>query len=217
MPTIFDQILDEANLSQLARKQKSITKRFPDFFTNPIKVPGVIKKGGVRMSKMDKDKWHFRVHSGTEEGLWYDVVIRWKDIPKLLEKLVADRRNWTAKKDRVDLKKLAAEVFKKADVQLKCDCPADLYYGGHYIRSQGKYDAKYTEPETRPPVVRNPKEYGCYCKHTQVLMKVLPWYKGTMANWLKKNYSDIISREEEKALKVAAAAKKAAAALARRT
>jgi len=48
-------------------------------------------------------------------------------------------------------------------------------------------------------VIRNPREYGAHCKHLQVLMRVLPFYKSTMANWLKREYSDIVKAAEEKA------------------
>lgn len=128
MPTIFDYIVDEASiieeatLNQLAVKQKSVTRLFPDFFTKSNKVPGVIAKGGVRMVGMDTDTWNFKIHSGTEEGLWYEATLRWKNIPDLLKKLVADRRLWNREKTKVDLKKLAAKAFKQADVELMCNC-----------------------------------------------------------------------------------------------
>lgn len=208
--------LIEATLSQINRKQKSITRLFPDFFTNPIKVPGIISKGGLRMTGMERDKWNFKVHSGSEEGTWYEVNICWKNIVPELQRIVADKRNWNKAKTKVDLRKAAAQLFKKADIELLCECPADLYYGGHYIRSQDKYRAKYTDPETRSPDIRNPKQYGAYCKHIQALMKALPWYKTTMANWLKKEHSEVIRKAEEKASKEAEKYKAAAAALKRR-
>jgi len=195
--------LIEATLGQLARKQQSVTRLFPDFFSNPEKVPGVISKGGVRLEGITEDRWNFKVHSGTEEDLWYDVVIRWKDLKKDVEKLVSDRRNWTKDKKRADLRKIAAKLFKSGNVELECSCPADLYWGKHYIRSQDKYKAKYGEPETRYPEVRNPKLYGAYCKHIQVLMRTLPFYKSTIANWLNKQFKELIQRAEGTATQTA--------------
>jgi hypothetical protein len=191
--------LIEATLSQVARKQKSITRRFPDFFTNPEKVKGVIDKGGLRMTKMEEDTWEFKIHSGSEEGLWYDAVLRWKNLVPELQRAVADRRNWNKAKTKVDLKKLAAKLFKSGDVELSCSCPAQLYYGGDYILSKDKYRAKYGEPENRPPEKNNPKEYGAHCKHLQALMKALPFYKSTMASHLKKEYGKVIADAEAKA------------------
>jgi hypothetical protein len=189
----------EATLAQLKRKQQSVTRLFPDFFSNPIKVPGVIDKGGVRMDSMEGDTWNFRIHSGSEEGTWYDAHVRWKNIVPTIQNLVADRRNWNRAKTKVDLRKLSAKMFAKADVELDCSCPADLFWGKQYIRSQDKYRAKYGEPENRPPDVRNPKKYGAFCKHIQVLMRVLPFYKSTMANWIKREHGDVITAAEEQA------------------
>jgi len=206
----------EATLSQIKRKQRSITRLFPDFFTNPIKVKGVIDKGGLRMVSMDGDTWNFKVHSGSEEGLWYKVVIRWKNLVPELQRAVADRRNWNRAKTKVDLKKVAAQLFKKGDVELECSCPADLYWGKHYIRSKDKYQAKYGEPENRSPDIRNPKQYGAYCKHIEALMKALPWYKSTLASQLRKSYAKVIAQAEKKAAKEYGKFKAAAGALKKR-
>lgn len=114
--------LVEATLSQLKRKQQSVTRLFPDFFSNPIKVKGVIDKGGVRMESMEGDTWKFQIHSGSEDGKWYEANVRWKNIVPTLQYLVADRRNWNKAKSKIDLKKLAAKMFAKADVELDCTC-----------------------------------------------------------------------------------------------
>ena len=206
--------LIEATLGQLNVKQKSITRLFPDFFSNPVKVKGVISKGGVRLSSIEKDKWTFTVHSGTEEGLWYDVVVRWKDVEKDVQKLVLDRRNWTKDKKRANLKKIATKLFKDGNVELSCECPAQTYYGGDYILTQRS--AKHGESEDRPPVVRNPKEYGAYCKHIQVLMRTLPFYKTTIANWLGKEFKDLIQKSEAGATQTAQQYKVAGQALGQR-
>lgn len=208
--------LFEATLSQVARKQKSITRLFPDFFTNPIKVKGVIDKGGLRMTGMEGDTWQFQIHSGSDEGTWYDANVRWKNIVPNLQRLVADRRNWNRAKTKIDLKKLAAKLFKSSDIELSCSCPAQLYYGGDYILSLDKYRAKYGDPEGRSPVKRNPKEYGAHCKHLQALMRALPFYKSTMANWLKKEYGKVIQQAEKEASGEAEKFKAAGAALGQR-
>jgi len=209
----YESEIQEANLSQLKKKQQSITRLFPDFYSNPKKVPGVAAKGGIRLHNMEKDKWEFRIHSATEDDLWYDAVVKWKNVGPDLERLVADRRNWNKKLNKVDLKKLAAKMFSNGDIELSCSCPAQLYWGGDYILSQDKYRAKYGEPENRSPDIRNPKKYGAYCKHLQNLMKVLPFYKGTMANWIKKFYNDVIEKAERKAKETAARFKAAGIAL----
>ena len=193
------QKLIEATLGQLNTKQKSITRLFPDFFSNSVKVKGVIEKGGVRLSSIDRDKWTFKVHSGTEEGLWYEVVIRWKDVEKDVQKLVSDRRNWTKDKKRADLRKIAAKLFKDGNVELSCECPAQQYWGPAYQLTQRH--AKYGDQEDRSPGIRNPKEYGQYCKHVQVLMRTLPFYKTTIANWLGKEFKDLIQRTEGEAVR----------------
>lgn len=206
--------LTEANLSQIARKQKSITRLFPDFYSNPIKVRGVVDKGGVRMTGMTADRWEFKIHSGSESDKWYEAVVRWKNLDTTVKQLVKNKTLWNKDKTHVDLKKLAAEVFKKADIELSDNCPAQLYYGGDYILTQR--DAKYGDPENRPPVIRNPKEYGIHCKHLQVLMRVLPFYKGTMANWLKREHSDWITQAEAEANQTSKQVKQAGKALAQK-
>lgn len=207
--------LFEATLGQLTNKQKSITRLFPDFFSNPEKVPGVISKGGVRLEGITEDRWNFKVHSGTEEGLWYDVVIRWKDLEKDVEKLVSDRRNWTKDKKRADLRKIAAKLFKSGNVELSCSCPAQQFWGPAYQLT--KKHAKYGDQEDRSPDIRNPKQYGQYCKHVQVLMRTLPFYKSTIANWLGKEFKDLIQRAERTATQTAGQFRAAGQALAKRT
>lgn len=207
--------LIEATLGQLNTKQKSITRLFPDFFSNPVKVKGVIEKGGVRLSSIDRDKWTFKVHSGTEEGLWYDVVIRWKNVEKDVQKLVSDRRNWIKDKKRADLRKIATKLFKDGNVELSCDCPAQQFWGPAYQLTQKH--AKYGDQEDRSPDIRNPKNYGQYCKHVQVLMRTLPFYKTTIANWLGKEFKDLIQKAEGVAVQITKRYQAAGQALAKRS
>jgi len=190
---LFDEIY-EATASDITRKQRSITRLFPTF---PDRVKQVGVKGGLRLVETDPNRWHFKIHSGTEEGLWYDAILKFKDIPELLSNLVKDRRLWNKAKDHIDLRKLAKVFFKKADIQLSCSCPAFLYWGSDFILSKPKYDAKYGDPENRSPDIRNPKQYGAMCKHLQALFKTLPFYSTTVAQWLKQFYLKDIQRLEK--------------------
>lgn len=193
MYKLLDSIF-EATASNIVRKQRTIKRLFPDF---DAKTRGVEDKGGIRLVDQDADTWKFKLHSGTKDDVWYDGYLHFKNVKPTLEDLVRDKRLWVTDKSRVDLRKLAREFMDKVDIQLMCSCPADLYWGSHYIRSLGKYDAKYTRRELRPPRVRNPKQLGMVCKHLDRLLKALPFYGSTMAKWIKDFYGDDIKRFEE--------------------
>jgi len=212
MNQLLEKIL-EATVATIQRKQKSITRLFPSF---PDRVKAVADKGGVRLDRTAADLWKFRVHSGTQGDVWYDVILRFKNVVPTLERLVKNRRLWTSDKTRVDLRKLAREFLNRVDVEILCSCPAFQYWGPAYILSLSKYDAKYTDKETRPPRIRNPKKYGAYCKHYANVMRVLPFYKTTLAKWLRDFYRKEIARFEEEAKKELGGVKKAAAALGKR-
>jgi len=186
--------LFEATVRDLMRKQRSITRLFPQF---PDRVKTIGTKGGVRLESVDTEKWTFKVHSGTEDDLWYTVIVRFLNILPELDRLIRDRRLWVSDKSRVDLRKLAGEFMDKVHIQLSCDCPAFLYWGSDYILSLSKYNAKYGDKETRPPKIRNPKQYGAYCKHIAAVMRVLPFYKVTLAKWLNDFYKKEIKKFEE--------------------
>jgi hypothetical protein len=210
---MFEQLFDKLNeigFAGLQRKQKTITKLFPSF---PDRVKKIASAGGLRLKNTDEEKWTFKVHSGTQDGVWYDIYIRFKNIPATLEQLVMDRRLWVVDRSKVDMSKLAREFLNTADVQMSCSCPADLYYGGHYIRSLGKYDAKYSDKELRSPRIKNPKQYGAYCKHLENVMRVLPFYATTASRWLASFYGDEMAEYEEKAKVQFGGVKKAAVAL----
>jgi len=212
MDVLLLQLL-EATASDIRRKHRSIKRLFPDF---DVKTKGVEDRGGLRLEDQDANTWKFKIHSGTQNDLWYDDYLSFKLVKPTLERLVKDRRLWVADKSRVDLRKLAKEFMDKVDIQLFCSCPADLYYGGHYIRSLGKYDAKYTRSEIRPPKVRNPKQYGMVCKHLDRLLKALPFYGSTMAKWIKDFYSKDIAKWEQEAREEFGWVKAAAKALAKK-
>jgi len=205
--------IQELNYSGLKRKQGSITRLFPTF---PDRVKDVGGRGGVRLVDQRLGLWHFKVHSGTKAGVWYDDYVKFKDVESLLEKLVKNRKLWKEDKSGVDLRKLAHEFLYKADLQVKCSCPAFQYWGPAYILSLGRYDAKYTDPENRPPRIRNPKQYGAYCKHLEAIMKVLPFYDSTMARYLNEHYGAVIKAYEEAARREFGWIKKVAVGLAKR-
>ena len=183
----------EATLGNLARKQKSIVRLFPTF---PDRVKNVGLRGGVRLDSWDDDTWKFKVHSGTETALWYDVVFQFLNVEELLDELVANTRLWNKGRTKINLNKLGRAFLNKVDVKIDCSCPAQLYWGGAYIVSLPKYDAKHGEPETRSPRVRNPKKYGAHCKHLQAVMKVLPFHVNQIAKWIKQYHMDIIDAAE---------------------
>lgn len=195
MYSLLEKIL-ELNFSGLKRKQRSITRLFPTF---PDRVKDVGGRGGVRLADQALGLWHLKVHSGTKAKVWYDIHVKFKNLDDLLEILVKNRKLWKTDRSGVDLRKLAHEFIYKVDLQLKCSCPAYQYWGPAYILSLSKYDAKYTDPETRPPRIRNPKQYGAYCKHLEAVMKVLPFYENTMAKYLGDYYGKTIGVYEEAA------------------
>ena len=203
----------EARLMDLQRKQRTISWLFPTFTDRVKKVQDM---GGIRLKSVDDDIWDFKVHSGTKKDLWYDCVLHFVGIRKTLEKYVRDRRIWVKDKSRVDLRRLAEKFISQVNVQTFCSCPADKYFGGHYIRGFPKYDAKYTNPEHRPPKKRNPKQYGCQCKHLQAIMKALPFYTQTVAKWLNNFYSGDIKEIEAAAIKEFGWAHRAAGELKKR-
>lgn len=213
MDVLFDSIVDEITHSGVARKQRSITRLFPEF---PGRVRAVAAKGGLRLLDLQPDLWHFKIHSGTDDSLWYDAYIKFKDLPGLIGSLVGDLRLWTKDRSHVDLRKLAKKVMFKAEIQLKCNCPAFQYWGPAFILSLSKYDGKYTDPERRPPRIRNPKKYGAVCKHLQNLLNVYPWYQSTMAKWLKDYHIKQIRRLERDAKREKEELKRAAVELGRR-
>ena len=202
---LLDEIT-EATTKQLQRKQKSITRLFPTF---PDRVQAVASNGGIRLQDVEDELWKFRVSSGTEKGVWYDIYLKFLDIIPTLVKIVKDRRLWIKDKSRIDRRKLARKFLNVVNVQLKCSCPAFQYWGPAYILSLGKYNAKFTNREIRPPRIRNPKQYGSFCKHIANLMKVLPFYTDTMMGWLEDFYSDDIKEFEKETRKEFGWAKKA--------
>ena len=213
MDNLIGQLL-EAAASDIRRKHRSVKRLFPDW---DVKTKGVEDKGGLRLVDQDAKTWKFKIHSGTQKTLWYDVYLSFRDVKTTLERMVKDRRFWVANKTKVDLRKIAKAFMNTVDIQLFCSCPADLYWGSQYIRSLDKYDAQYTRKEERPPSVRNPKKYGAVCKHLDRLLKALPFYGSTLAKWIKDFYAkDVAKWEQESQEEFMGVARAAQAAVAKR-
>lgn len=195
MFALIENIVQELTHAGIVRKQKTITNLFPTFHDRVKKIAGM---GGLRLVSMKPELWTFKVHSGTQDDVWYDNYVKFVDIEDVIKKNVKDRRLWNKNKTHVLLPKLANKVLFKCQVQVKCSCPAFQYWGPAHILSRPKRNAKYTDPENRPPRIRNPRQYGAVCKHAQNILNVLPWYTSTMAKYLKEYYGDdIIQYEQE--------------------
>lgn len=204
--------LEEASYDELVAKQEDITTLFPTF---DDRVKKVASRGGVTMVSMEPAKWSFTVKSGTYDSSKpeqmkkekhpreYDCIINFSNLVDMITAIAAkDKAVWNNKHDKLNLQTLSRAIFYDSNLQLWCACPADLYWGGHYIRSQNPKakGSKYTSPETRPPKVRNPSQHGAFCKHLQVLMDSLPFYISTMATFLKRHYMKEITAIENQVL-----------------
>jgi len=190
---IVDRIINEISYRGTVRKQRSINRLFPDF---DDKVQGVRSRGGLRLQGQDENTWYFKIHSGTKDNVWYDGVLEWLDTLDVLQEQVFNRRLWVKDKTRVDRRRLAKEVLYTANIRWFCSCPAFQYWGPSYILSLSRYDGKYGDRETRPPRIRNPRQYGAVCKHLQNLINVLPFYESDVARWLTDYYDDVIQELE---------------------
>jgi len=140
----------EATRSELKAKQANITDLFPTFNK---RVKAVNTKGGVKLKSIDKYKMNFKVHSGTEDDLWYNAEVFFKDLDKTITKAIKSGEVSSKDGKRVNYPKLARYVLDNGDIQIDDDCPATKYWGSAYILSRPKRDAYFNEPENRPPVV----------------------------------------------------------------
>jgi len=206
MNLLIESIINELAYKDLTVKQRSIDRLFPEF---KGRVEDVMNKGGMRFVGYEKGGlWKFKVGSGTAPGKKYNVYVRFRDLDSLVYELAKDKRLWKRDLSGVDRRILAVEVLFQADLELYCSCPAFQYWGPAYILTRRR--AKYTDPETRPPRIRNPKEYGAYCKHLEAVMEVLPMYAPDMMKYLGMYYLDKIKKAEEEMKKVDKDVRKAA-------
>jgi len=207
---LFEQVIQELNFNGVMRKAASITKLFPTFRK---RVRDVAAAGGVTLIEMLPEVWHFKVPSSNKEknGVDYDVYVRFKNLEEIIKKYAIDRRLWNQAQDNVDYRKLSAEVINNVDLETSCSCPATLYWGQDFIRTQRK--AQYGEQENRPPNIRNPRQYGALCKHGENVFEVLPMYTVTFASFLKKFWNEEIVDAMEGSKKELTGIQKAAAEL----
>jgi len=175
--------------NDLANAQKSITRLFPKF---KQRVDAVANNGGSVLVDKGPDRWKFEVSSGTKPGVSYDVYVQWVNPEETLKELVLDPTYWKEDFSGLNMMKLAMGFMDNCDIKVYCNCPADLYWGGQYIRT--RKNAKYTSPENRPPDVRNPRQFGAFCKHLQLTMDTLHAHGGTCVKWLNDYYGKLIAR-----------------------
>jgi hypothetical protein len=191
----FITTINEATLKDLEDAQKSITKLFPEFYS---RVEAVRLSGGIRMVGKDERGWDFIVHSAKEDK-WYPVRVNFDGVREVIAHHAKNKSLWTKDKGKINARSLAGEVMYNVDIKVKCGCPADLYWGSQYIRSQEPLDANFPPKEERPPVERNPKQHGSMCKHLQVVINLLPMYEGTFAKWLKEYFGADLTKTEQAA------------------
>ena len=182
----------EVTYNEFLKKQSSIGKLYPTFGD---RVKAVAKRGGVRLVEMLPEVWHFKVNSGTQEGVRYDTYMRFKNMVEVLTKWVFNKTMWLKNAEHVDYRKLAAEVMNEVDLEFDCSCPSNTYSGFKYLRTQD--DAQYGDKENRPPVEKNPGGFGFACKHGMLCLQVLPFYVSTFSSFLKKYWeSEILDIED---------------------
>lgn len=208
---LVEKILREITYNGIMRKQASIGRLFPTF---PSRVRAVAAQGGVTLVEKMPDTWHFKVPSSKGDGVKYDVYVRFRNIEEMIKKYASDKRLWNKAGTRVNFTLLASEVLNSVDIETDCACPADLYYGGEYLKTQRK--AQYDHEENRPPDVRNPKQYGIMCKHGELVFEVLPMYTTTFAEFLRMYWVDVVDNAVDAATKDMSGFRKAADELGQR-
>jgi hypothetical protein len=204
---LYERLINEITYSGVMNKQRSITRLFPTFYKRVNKVK---QAGRITLVDMYPDVWLFVAPSSSGQGN-YDLHLHFKDIEKQLEKFVPNRKLWNEDETGVDYNKLGPEVMNQVNLEMDCTCPADLYYGPEYIKTQRQ--AQFGPPENRPPKIRNPKEYGIICKHQQALMDKLPSYNFTFNGFLKKFYGKEIEAIFNRTIKLVGGIKKVAGEL----
>jgi len=198
--------INEKPIADLVRAQADVYDLFPP---EDDRVKAVAaKQGDTILDREEPGLWFYKIKSATKSGVEYDATVHFSNIEKLLAKYVPDMGLWTSDKKKVDLRKLAREIYDDADLKVSCNCPAALYWGFNYIQTQK--NSHYGDAETRPPVKRNPDKHGVACKHMHMVMNAFPWYKSTIASHLKRFYSAQISDLEKKTLATKAGVAKAA-------
>lgn len=95
--------------------------------------------------------------------------------------------DWDEVGQMTDLKPIekARLLLWQGNVKLHCTCPSQLYWG--YSSILTVLDSAIY-PETRKPIVRNPRERGICCKHLNRTLQVLPFASGRIAAELKNQF-----------------------------
>ena len=181
--------LFELDYNGFKSKQKSVTRLFPKF---PERKKAIYANGGIRLSEQFPELWWFKVASGTQAGVEYDVYLHFKNLLDTIKKFVGNKELWTKDGLRINFNALSPQVFNTVDMATSCSCPATKFWGPDYIRTQRQ--AQFGDQENRPPKVRNPKQYGALCKHGDDVFERLPFYTGDFAKFLKTFYSEEIQK-----------------------
>ena len=113
----------------------------------------------------------------------------------MIKKHVADTSLWKTDGSGIDHRKLADAIFRDVDMETSCSCPATLFWGQDFVRTQNK--AQYGDQEERSPKIRNPREKGALCKHGDLVFDVLPAYKSTFAKHLMNFFKKSIEAVEQ--------------------
>ncbi len=72
------------------------------------------------------------------------------------------------------------------NLKMHCSCPSFLY---HYQYNLTAIDASIY-PEERAPVKTNPDQRGIVCKHLNLLLRVIPFNMGYIAQEMKKQFGE---------------------------
>jgi len=186
----------EDTLAQLIRKQKTITRLFPTFWD---RVEKVADNGGVHLIDEKPNLWIFSVASGTDKDKSYKIYVEFPDYVDKMKQAVKDIRVWNSNKSDVDLRKLGAWLFQNLNFKFRSDDPSFQYWGPAYILTKRK--SIYGEEEPRPPIKRNPRQYGAYDKHTALVIKALPMYVTTLGGMAKRYYKKEFEQAKQEAQK----------------
>jgi len=185
----------EVTLDALLKQQSSITQAFPQFYD---RVKAIARKGGVRLKELRPDGvWRFSCQSGTKQNVRYDVFVRFSGIGRAIEQAASDAQYWKKDKSGLNATALANDVIYNSDIQTYCECPADLYWAHQYTRSKSTFNAKYTLDITQAPSRNNVAQRGAFCKHTQLVIDVLPMYHSSVAKYLKDHYAKEMKAAED--------------------
>lgn len=107
--------------------------------------------------------------NGTEEYIQY---IRLLDFDKTIKKF----------KSTLPAYNIVKKIIE-GDIKIHCTDPSWKYWGFQYKGTINNYAIK---PETRAPVVRNPKVKGSVCKHLDNALYTLPFLTKTITRDLIK-------------------------------